>query len=131
MIKTACSAALALCLAFGLLMLSGCGGDEKNSKIAGKWVPATATINGETVQFSELNTDSDSFGFVFEPNGSCEVTIAGTKNNGSYTFNETSVDIEYGGKSEKLRYSEGMLTLNFNYNNETTSFVFTKAVETE
>ena len=47
-----------------------------------------------------------------------------------FAGNETSVDVEYGGKSEKLRYSDGMLTLNFNYNNETTSFVFTKATET-
>ena len=130
MFKTACSAALALSLAFRILILSGCGDNAQNSAIVGKWVPATATINGETVQFSELNTDSDSFGFVFESNGSCEITIAGTKNSGSYTFNETSVDIEYGGKNEKLRYSEGMLTLNFNYNNETTSFVFTKATDT-
>ena len=129
MIRKIRTAALTLCLVFGLLILSGCGGDANNSEIAGKWVPATATINGETVQFSELNTDSDSFGFVFEANGSCEITIAGTKNNGTYTFNETSVDVEYGGKSEKLRYSEGMLTLNFNYNNETTSFVFTKATD--
>ncbi|MEE1016482.1 hypothetical protein [Ruminococcus sp. JL13D9] len=131
MVKTACSAALlTLCLVFGLMLFSGCGDNAQNNEIVGKWVPATATINGETVQFGELNTDSDKFGFVFESNGSCEITIAGTKNSGTYTFNETSVDVEYGGKSEKLRYSDGMLTLNFNYNNETTSFVFTKATET-
>lgn len=111
-----------------VLMLSACG-DNKNAEIAGKWVPATATINGETIQFSELNSDEKSFEFVFEENGSCQITIAGTTNNGTYTFNSTSVDIEYGGKQEKLIYADGMLTLNLNYNNETTSFMFTRATE--
>ena len=111
-----------------LLFASGCG-ENKNSEIVGEWVPATANINGETIKFSELNTDSNNFGFVFEENGSCEVTIAGTKNSGSYVFNDTSVDIEYGGKTERLAYSDGMLTLYFNYNNESTSFMFTKKTE--
>ena len=39
------------------------------------------------------------------------------------------MDIDYGGKSEKLLYSDGMLTMNFNYNNETTSFMFTKKTD--
>ncbi len=130
MIKTAYSAAaLALCLVFGLLILSGCGEDSKNAEIAGEWIPTAATINGETVKFNELETDSDKFGLVFHSDGSCEITIAGTKNNGTFTFNETTVDVEYGGKQEKLTYSDGMLTLNFNYNNEITSFSFTKATE--
>lgn len=119
----------AACAVTVILSLSGCE-ENKNDAIVGEWVPATATINGETIQFTELDTDSEKFGFVFEANGSCEITIAGTKNNGKYTFNETSVDIDYGGKSEKLMYSEGMLTMNFNYNNETTSFMFTKKTET-
>lgn len=120
---------LAALAVFCIFSFSGCGEENKNKEIAGEWVPATATINGETVQFSELETDSKNFGFVFNENGSCEITIAGTKNNGSYTFNETSVDIEYGGKQEKLTYAEGMLTLYFNYNNENTSFSFTRATE--
>ena len=111
-----------------LFTLAGCG-ENKNSEIVGEWIPATATINGETVQFGDLDVESDKFGFVFKENGSCEITIAGTKNNGTYTYNETSVDIDYGGKSEKLLYSDGMLTMNFNYNNETTSFMFTKKTD--
>ena len=52
MVKTACSAALlTLCLVFGLMLFSGCGDNAQNNEIVGKWVPATATINGETVQF--------------------------------------------------------------------------------
>lgn len=111
-----------------LFALAGCG-ENKNSAIVGEWIPATATINGETVQFADLDVEADKFKFVFNENGSCEITIAGTKNNGTYTFNETSVDIDYGGKSEKLVYSDGMLTMNFNYNNETTSFMFTKKTD--
>ena len=122
--KSVC-AVLMIALFAAMLTLAGCG-ENKNSEIVGEWVPATATINGETVQFGDLDVESDKFGFVFKENGSCEITIAGTKNNGTYTFNETSVDIDYGGKSEKLLYSDGMLTMNFNYNNETTSFMFTK-----
>lgn len=126
--KKALCAAAALTIMLTLLFASGCG-ENKNSEIVGEWVPATANINGETIKFSELNTDSNNFGFVFEENGSCEVTIAGTKNSGSYVFNDTSVDIEYGGKTERLAYSDGMLTLYFNYNNESTSFMFTKKTE--
>ena len=126
--KKALCAAASLMTMLTLLFASGCG-ENKNSEIVGEWVPATANINGETIKFSELNTDSNNFGFVFEENGSCEVTIAGTKNSGSYVFNDTSVDIEYGGKTERLAYSDGMLTLYFNYNNESTSFMFTKKTE--
>ena len=126
--KKSLCAVLMIALFAAMLTLAGCG-ENKNSAIVGEWIPATATINGETVQFSELNADVDNFGFVFKENGSCEITIAGTKNNGTYTFNETSVDIDYGGKSEKLLYSDGMLTMNFNYNNETTSFMFTKKTD--
>ena len=111
-----------------LFTLAGCG-ENKNSAIVGEWIPASATINGETVQFAELDVDVDKFGFVFNDNGSCEITIDNTKNNGTYSYNETSVDIDYGGKSEKLIYSDGMLTMNFNYNNETTSFMFTKKTD--
>ena len=125
--KSVC-AVLMIALFAAMLTLAGCG-ENKNSEIVGEWIPATATINGETVQFADLDVESDKFGFVFKDNGSCEITIAGTKNNGTYTFNETSVDIDYGGKSEKLLYSDGMLTMNFNYNNETTSFMFTKKTD--
>jgi hypothetical protein len=32
----------------------------------------------------------------------------------------------YGGREEKLKYDRGVLTLTFYYNNEPTSYMFTK-----
>ena len=52
--------------------------------------------------------------------------LAGVPNEGTYSFNTTSVDISYGGKNEKLSYDSGVLTLCFNYNNEKTQYMFTK-----
>ena len=113
-------------LVFGVLVvLSGCSSDN-NSVIVGTWEATKANINGETIQFTELETDNKDFRFIFNSNGSCKAIIAGVPNEGTYTFNETSVDILYGGKSEKLLYDEGVLTLNFYYNNEKTSYMFTK-----
>lgn len=117
--------ALTLTILITLLLLAGCS-DNENSELVGTWTPITANINGETIQFSELETDEDSFRFTFESNGSCTLVLAGIENHGSYVFNKTSVDVSYGGKTEKLLYDEGILTLNFYYNNETTSFMFTK-----
>jgi hypothetical protein len=111
---------------FLLSVLSGCGSEE-NSPLVGKWVATSAMINGETIMFSELNTEDREFSFTFEKNGKCTAVLAGISNDGTYTFNKTSVDITYGRKTEKLTYNSGVLTLNFNYNNETTSFMFTKA----
>ncbi len=118
-------ASLLLCALFLLGVLSGCGGGE-NSAIVGKWTATSARINGETIMFSELNTEDREFSFTFESNGSCTAVLAGISNSGSYTFNKTSVDITYGGKTEKLLYSNGVLTLKFHYNNEDTAFMFTK-----
>ena len=36
------------------------------------------------------------------------------------------MDVTYGGKSEKLGYENGVLTLCFNYNNEKTLYMFSK-----
>ena len=113
-------------LVFGVLaVLTGCS-SEDNSAIVGTWEATKANIHGETIQFSELETENKDFRFVFNSNGSCTAVIAGVSNEGTYTFNKTSVDILYGGKSEKLLYDEGVLTLNFYYNNEKTSYMFTK-----
>ena len=88
--KSVC-AVLMIALFAAMLTLAGCG-ENKNSEIVGEWVPATATINGETVQFGDLDVDSDKFGFVFKENGSCEITIAGTKNNGTYLLRRYAYD---------------------------------------
>ena len=107
------------------LCFAGCGSDD-NSKIVGKWEATKVKLNGETISFAELETDNKEFSFEFRDDGSCKAVLGGVENNGSYTFNHTSVDITYGGKEEKLRYDSGVLTLTFYYNNETTSYMFTK-----
>ena len=61
--KRLLSAIILTALFTALFTLAGCG-ENKNSAIVGEWIPATATINGETVQFSELNADIDNFGFA-------------------------------------------------------------------
>ena len=57
------------------------------------------------------------------------VSIGGVQNDGTYTFNETSVDVQYGGKSQKLSFDAGILTLKLTYHNQTTSYMFTKVVK--
>lgn len=118
-------AAFLILFSAAMLLFAGCSTNE-NSAITGKWEATSASINGETVQFSVLETEGKDFCFEFKSDGTCIATLAGISNNGTYVFNKTSVDIEYGGKTEKLLYDDGVLTLNFYYNNETTSFMFTR-----
>ena len=54
--------------------------------------------------------------------------FGGVINDGTYTFHETSVDIQYGGKSQKLSYDHGILTLKLDYNDQTTAYMFTKVI---
>lgn len=119
--------ALSLCALFLIFTLAACGGE--NNELVGEWTATSASINGETIMFSELNTENRKFSFTFDKNGGCKAVLAGVSSTGSYTFNKTSVDVTYGGKTEKLLYSNGVLTLNFHYNNETTSFMFTKVTD--
>ncbi len=119
-------AALSLfCLIISWL-LAGCG-EDKNAAIAGEWVPSTVSIGGTTISYSELDTKGRDFSFRFHPDGKCKIVIGGVQNDGTYTFNDTSVDIQYGGKSQKLSYDQGILTLKMTYNGQTTSYMFTKA----
>ena len=37
-----------------IFLLSGCGDKSENEVLKGKWVPVSAVIDGETVQYSEL-----------------------------------------------------------------------------
>ena len=78
------------------------------------------------INFSELESEGKEFSFDFKEDGSCKAVLGGVENNGSYTFNQTTVDIMYGNKEEKLKYDRGVLTLTFYYNNEATSYLFTK-----
>lgn len=120
------TAFLLLCFLFVLICFSGCE-ENDSSEILGKWVPATAQINGETIQYSELGVNSNQFEFNFENGGKCKTTLAGVSSEGSYSFNGTSVDVEVNGDIKKLDYDNGTLTLVLNYDSNTTTFTFTKA----
>lgn len=118
----------AILLAFAAFALSGCSGGD-NSAIVGEWTPSTVSIGGSTVSYSELNTNGKEFSFHFYKDGKCKIIIGGVSNEGRYTFNETSVDVEYGGKNQKLSYDNGILTLKLDYNNQTTAYMFTKVTK--
>ncbi len=120
--------ALVLCAVLCLCVFAGCS-DDNNSEIVGKWVPTTVTIGSSTVPYSDLVKEGREFSLTFESNGKCKIILGGIENEGEFTFNETSVDINYSGQSMKLDYNRGVLTLNLNYNNETTSYLFSKVVE--
>lgn len=106
----------------------GCS-DNKNSEIVGKWIPTTASLNGETVQYSYLGLEDDYFGFTFDSNGKCTATLTGITGEGTYIFNDTSVDVTINNEVQKLDYSNGTLTLTLNYNNDTTTFSFIKEIQ--
>lgn len=116
---------LFICVLFAAFMFVGCS-DNKNSEIVGEWTPTTATINGETIKYDELEIENDKFGFVFTDDGKCTATLAGISDESSYVFNGTSVDIQINGEDYKLDYDSGNLTLSLNYGGEYTSFTFTK-----
>lgn len=108
-----------------IMMLSGCGNKTENEVLKGKWIPISAVINGETVQYSELELKEGYFEFNFKSNGSCTATLAGIDYSGNYTFSGTSVDATLNGNSEKLIYESVQQTLTYNYDS-TTSFTFIK-----
>lgn len=127
MIKRAALLLLCACV-LSALMLSGCASGN-NAEIVGEWAPSTVSINGTTVSYSALDTKDRDFGFNFYSDGKCRVKIGGVENEGTFTFNETSVDVEYGGKTQKLSYNQGVLTLQLSYNDITTSYMFTKVTK--
>ena len=108
-----------------IFLLSGCGDKSEIEVLKGKWVPISAVINGETVQYSELDLKNGYFEFNFKGNGSCTATLAGIEYKGSYVFSGTSVDATLNGNSEKLSYESARQTLTYSYDN-TTSFTFMK-----
>lgn len=120
--------ALVVAAAMMLCMLTGCS-DDNNSEIVGKWVPSTVSLGNSTVSYSDIAKEDKEFSMTFESNGKCVLILGGIRNEGEFTFNETSVDITYGGQSLKLNYSQNILTLTLNYHNETTSYMFTKVNE--
>ena len=87
------------------------------------------SLHGTTISYSDLDTEGREFSFYFYPDGKCKIVIGGISNEGKYVFNETSVDIQYGGKSQRLSYDRGIITLNMDYNDQTTSYMFTKVVK--
>ncbi len=109
-----------------LMVFVGCG-DDKNAEIVGEWVPVTATLNGETVQYSELGLDNNQFGLIFNSNGTCTTTLAGISNDGTYSFNETSIDVVVNENHHKLSYEKGTITFSLDYYSNDMSLTFTKA----
>lgn len=106
--------------------LTGCS-NNKNSEIVGNWIPTTASLNGETVQYSYLGLDDNYFGFSFKANGTCTATLAGITGKGTYIFNGTSVDVTIDQEEpKKLTYDNGTLTLKLNYDDDVTTFSFIK-----
>ena len=103
----------------------GCGND-KNAEIVGEWVPVTATLNGTTVQYSELGLEGNQFGLIFYNNGTCISTLAGISNEGTYTFNETSIDLIVNEDHHKLNYEKGTITFSLDYFSNSMSLTFTK-----
>lgn len=122
---TAVISAVIMCIIAVFIALSGCG-NNRNSEIEGEWVPTTAYLNGVTIQYSELGIEKDQFGFVFNSDGTCVATRAGVTEKGSFVLNESSIDVNFGGAPERLDYDGKNIKLNYTYNNETTSFIFTK-----
>lgn len=127
-LKLAAAVLLVSVCVFASLSLTGCGNSE-NSAIVGEWTPATVSIHGTTISYSDLDTEGREFAIHFYPDGKCKMIIGGISNEGTYTFNETSVDIQYAGKSQRLSYDRGILTLKLDYNNQTTSYMFTKVAK--
>lgn len=117
--------ALLFCVLFSLIILAGCGKSD-NSAIAGEWVPTTASFDGETVQYNELGIEEDQFGFTFTSDGKCTATLAGVTGEGTYVFNETSVDVNINDKTQKLDYENNTLTLTLDYGSSIATFTFTK-----
>lgn len=123
--KSAISLLCVICNVFIILAFTGCS-ESDNSAVVGKWVPVSATVNGKTVQYSELDADQSQFSLEFTSDGKCNATLGGIKSSGTYIFNNTSVDVVLDGNEEKLKYDNGNLTMNFNYDNASTSITFTR-----
>lgn len=113
------------CAMLMIVIFAGCGENE-NLEIVGKWVPTTATLNDETVKYSELGIDESQFGFEFNSDGKCIATLAGISGEGTYVYHETSVDVEINSEIKKLDYDGATLTLNLDYDNNSTSITFIK-----
>lgn len=122
--KTAALLLIAIWLV-GALALAGCSGAD-NAELVGEWKPSTVSIGGTTISYGDLDTEDKDFSITFRPDGKCRLVIGGITNEGSYTFHETSVDIQYGSKEQKLSYDHGILTLKLEYNDQTTAYMFTK-----
>lgn len=118
-------AVIMFCVSMILLISAGCGTD-KNSEIIGDWVPSTATINGTTVNYSQLGIDEDQFYLSFSSNDTCTVTLTGISHNCTYKFNDTSIDIIINNEEQKLGYEAGIIIYSLDYDNNPMQISFTK-----
>lgn len=117
--------AFLLCTCLFFIALVGCS-DSKNSALVGDWTPSSVSLNGKTMQYKDLGLDDGQFIFSFKSDGKCTATLAGITGEGTYTFNDTSVDVEINGDTQKLDYTDGSLTLTLDYSGITSSFTFVK-----
>ncbi len=120
--------AILMCSLCILAVFVGCG-NNKNAEIVGEWLPTTATINGETIKYSELGIEENHFSLTFTQDGKCTAILAGITSESDFTFNGTSVDIELNGTQHKLEYNAGTLKWTLNYGEDNTSFTFAKATK--
>lgn len=109
-----------------LFSLTACGEKADNSEIVGHWVPTAATLNGMSVNYSELGLEDDYFSLTFNQDGSCTAVLTGIEGSGTYVFNGTSVDMTISGDTQKLTYENSQLTLTLSYNGNSSSFIFAK-----
>lgn len=119
--------AVFFCAVLLILSAVGCGNNEENAKIEGVWIPTSAVINGNVVQYEELDIEDNQFLLSFDPNGKCEMTLTGITHSGSYTFSGTSVDIITKSEEYKLDYNSGTLTLSIEDENNPMSVSFIKS----
>ena len=121
---------LLVAMAILTFMFAFCGCDDnKNEEITGKWIPTTAVINGETVPYSSLELDKDSFEIEFFKDGKCTITSFGVTEKGSYIFNDTSVDVTINNSSQKLDYATGTISYTLNYHENPMSVNFVRTNE--
>lgn len=126
MLKRCCT--IIFCVIICSVLLVACG-ENKNSKIVGKWIPSTVTMNNKTMKYSSLGTDDDQFGLQFESNGNCTIITTGIVKKGTFVFNDTAIDVMINGESKKLNYATGIITLSLNYENNPMQISFIKARE--
>ncbi|MCQ2514430.1 MAG: DUF4923 family protein [Ruminococcus sp.] len=123
MIKRVMSIAL---LVITLFFLTACSNSDKNIEITGHWIPTTAVINGNTVDYNTLGLEEGQFSLDFKADGKCSIVLTGIKNNGTYTFSGSSIDVDTKNLKQKLSFSNNTISLTLDYENNPMIISFTR-----